>query len=213
VDDPETPASPDGAGPARSAGRPRSSLVTAKILRTALALAQSTGCEDLTVEKVAEQAGVAKTTLYRRWPNVWAIVLDAFLADVLAVNEAWEKKATTRESFTTVLKNHVRIFDESGGPLLARVIARANLDENLMEAMQARWIQPIRKVARSVVRDGIASGELIDGLDPDLFLDMLFGPLYHRLLVTNNRETLTPAHVDALIDSVFRGVERRAARP
>ncbi|HEV2739022.1 MAG TPA: TetR/AcrR family transcriptional regulator [Candidatus Elarobacter sp.] len=212
MDDPETPASPDGAGAARSAGRPRSSLVTETILRTALALAQSDGCEDLTVEKVAEQAGVAKTTLYRRWPNVWAIVLDAFLADVLAVNEAW-MTGTARESFTTALKNHVRIFDERRGPLLARIIARGHLDENLMEAVQARWIQPIRKAARSVVRQGIASGELIDGLDPDLFLDMLFGPLYHRLLVTNNRETLTSAHIDALIDSVFRGVERRPAPP
>ena len=55
---------------------------TAAILRAALELGEDLGFEGLTVEGIAARSGIAKTTIYRRWANVGAIVMDAFLADV-----------------------------------------------------------------------------------------------------------------------------------
>ena len=57
-------------------------MTTAAILRAALELGEELGFEGLTVEGIAARSGIAKTTIYRRWANVGAIVMDAFLADV-----------------------------------------------------------------------------------------------------------------------------------
>ena len=60
---------------------------TAAILRAALELGEELGFEGLTVEGIAARSGIAKTTIYRRWPNVGAIVMDAFLADVTRLGD------------------------------------------------------------------------------------------------------------------------------
>src|SRR5580704_9516701 len=66
----------------RASGRPRNEAATASIMRAALDLADEAGFDALSVEGVAARAGVGKTTIYRRWANVWAVVMDAVLADV-----------------------------------------------------------------------------------------------------------------------------------
>ena len=74
--------------------------------------------------------------------------------------------------------------------------------------MQRRWVEPRREVALAFVRRGIETGELRGGLDPDIVLDALYGPFYHRLLVPYEGAPISAAYVDALVDTVFRGLER-----
>jgi AcrR family transcriptional regulator len=52
-------------------------------LRAALELGSEQGWDGLTIEGIAARAGVGKTTIYRRWPSVWAIVTDAVMADTV----------------------------------------------------------------------------------------------------------------------------------
>ena len=59
---------------------------------------------------------------------------------------------------------------------------------------------------------GIASGELREGLDPDIALDALYGPLYHRLLLPYDGDAvrLSDAYIAiALNDTVFGGLEQK----
>ena len=77
-------------------GRPRDELATDRILTSALELAEEDGFDSLSVEGVAERAGVGKTTIYRRWPNVWAVVVDAVLAEVTRVSPVVEPLMVTR---------------------------------------------------------------------------------------------------------------------
>jgi len=67
--------------------------------------------------------------------------------------------------------------------ILRPLLGRAQADENLREAVRTRWVEPRRQVAREIVRRAMQSGELRAGLDPDVVLDALYGPFYHRLLV------------------------------
>ena len=39
----------------------------------------------LTVEGVAKRAGVGKMTIYRRWPDIWAVVVDAVIDEVTSI--------------------------------------------------------------------------------------------------------------------------------
>jgi hypothetical protein len=56
------------------------------------------------------------------------------------------------------------------------------------------------------------SGELRAGLDPDIVLDALYGPFYHRLLVPYKNGAISDRFIDALVDTVFGGLEPRAAK-
>ena len=73
-------------------GRPRDESATDRILNSALELAEEGGFDSLSLEGVAELAGVGKTTIYRRWPNVWAVVVDAVLAEVTRVSPVVERE-------------------------------------------------------------------------------------------------------------------------
>src|SRR5256885_1020862 len=65
-------------------GRPRSGRTEKAILKAASDLVASTGLADMTIEGVAERAGVGKASIYRRWPSKGALVFDAVLDSYLA---------------------------------------------------------------------------------------------------------------------------------
>jgi AcrR family transcriptional regulator len=186
--------------------RPRDSRATASILRAALEQDEELGFDGLTVEGIAARAGVAKTTIYRRWPNVSAIVMDAFLAEVTRMAPIQER-TTVRESFAASMRMLARGYLGRQGKILQPLLGRAQLDEKLREAVRKRWVEPQRQFAREIIRRGIERGELRAGLDPDVVLDALYGALYHRLLVPYDHASISDAYVDALVDTVFGGLE------
>jgi len=195
------------------AGRPRDARATEAILRAALELGAELGFDGLTIEGIAARAGVGKTTIYRRWPSVWAIVVEAVLADVTQISPVLER-ATARESFTVSMKLVAKAFRGKNGKLLRPLIGRAQFDDGLRAAISESWLNDRRKLSRELVLRGIESGELRAGLDPDTVLDALYGPLYHRLLLPydGTEVRLSDAYIDALIDTVFGGIERKARR-
>jgi AcrR family transcriptional regulator len=201
-------------------GRPRDLETTASILRAALDLAEERGFDSLSVEGVAARAGVAKTTVYRRWPNVWAIVMEAFLAEVTRLAPI-QARATARESLAASMRLLAQAYRGRPGKLLRPLLGRAQLEPDLREAVRTRWVEPRRQVARDVIRRGIEAGELRAGLDADVALDALYGPLYHRLLVPYEEALdqkrvydapLSDAYIDALVDTVFGGLARQSGQ-
>src|SRR3981189_2116432 len=182
--------------------RPRGADATASILSAALELGEEVGFDALTIEGIADRTGVAKTTIYRRWANVWALVMDAFLNEVTRTAPIREK-ATARESFAASMKLLARAYRGRQGKIMQPLLGRAQVDERLREAVKTRWVEPRRQIAREIVRRGIANGELRPGLDPDVVLDALYGSIYHRLLVPYNDAAISDSYIDSVIDTVF----------
>lgn len=189
--------------------RPRGADATEAILRAALELGEKVGFDALTIEGIAERTGVAKTTIYRRWPNVSAIVMDAFLTEITKAAPIQEK-ATARASFAASMKLLARAYRGKQGKIMRPLLGRAQTDDRLLDAIKARWVEPRRQIAREIVRRGIASGELRPGLDPDVVLDALYGPIYHRLLVPYVNSDVSDAYIEAVVEAVFGGLELRA---
>ena len=190
----------------------RGPKTTQAILRAALELGEEVGFDGLTIERIAASTGIAKTTIYRRWPNVGAIVMEAFLAEVTRL-AAIQTRATARESFKASMRLLAKAYRGRLGKILGPLLGRAQTDENLREAVRTRWVEPRREVAREIVRRAMQSGELRAKLDPDIVLDALYGPFYHRLLVPYNNGVISNAFIDALVDTVFSGLEPRVDRP
>jgi AcrR family transcriptional regulator len=192
-----------------SGGRPRDKQVTDRILNAALELGEENGFDGLTAERVAARAEVGKMTIYRRWPNVWAVVVDAVLAEVTRVSPVVER-GNARESLAASMKLVAKSFRGRHGHLLRPLIGRAQTDDSLRAAIDERWLSPRREISRGIVRRGIERGELRLDLDPDVVIDALYGPLYHRLLLpySGAEIRLSDEYIDALIDVVFGGIKR-----
>jgi AcrR family transcriptional regulator len=192
------------------AGRPRDRQATRRILDAALELGLEVGFDGLTIEGVAEKAAVGKTTIYRRWPDIWSVVVDAVLDEVTRVAPV-QQLETARESLTVSMRLVAKSFRGHHGKILRPLIGRAQIDETLRRMLADRWLSARRKISREIIIRGIASGELRKGLDPDIALDALYGPLYHRLLLPYDGDTilLSNNYINALIDTVFGGLERK----
>jgi AcrR family transcriptional regulator len=191
-------------GDQRSAPK-RGVETTALILRAALKLGTEVGFDALTVELLAERTGIAKTTIYRRWPNISTVVMDAFLAEVDRAAPIVDL-ATARESLTVSMKSLARLYRGPYGSTLRVLIGRAQTDGELRNAVMTRWVEPRRAVARSIVHQGMVNKEIRGGFDPDLILDALYGPIYHRLLVPYENIELSDTYIENLVDTIFEGV-------
>jgi AcrR family transcriptional regulator len=187
------------------AGRPRDHQATALVVKTAFDLLDEEGLARLTIQKIVQRSGVAKTTIYRRWPNVASIVMDAFLLDMASVAPISPKKSAT-ETVRTSMRLFARTLKTRRGQLLRGLLSRAQDDRDLKEAFWLRWIKPRRDAMTEVLRLGVAAGEFRAGLDLDIVIDGLYGPIYYRLLVPY--ADLSNSYVDALAENLLKGIAR-----
>jgi AcrR family transcriptional regulator len=184
-------------------GRPRDRQATSLVLKTTFDLLDEEGFAHLTIQKIADRSGVAKTTIYRRWPNVASIVMDAFLSDMASVSPI-SAKETAAETVRTSMRLFARALKTRRGQLLRALLSRAQYDPDLKEAFWQRWIKPRREAMTEVLRRGVAAGEFRKGLDLDIVIDGFYGPIYYRLLVPY--ADLSNSYIDSLAMNVLRGI-------
>jgi AcrR family transcriptional regulator len=181
-------------------GRPRDQQADAKILKAAMCLLEKHGFRALTLEGIAEEAGVARTTVYRRWPNKAAIVMDAFLTHV-APQITFPEHPVTVERLRLQMQLLARAFRQGPGLLIRALIAEAQFDEELRAAVHDGWIAKRRASAKAIIEGAILAGELPDDANTDALLDALYGGLYYWLLI--DHEVLTEAYVDSIFATVL----------
>ena len=165
-----------------SAGRPRSIESQQAILNATWKLLIEGKVRDLSIEAIAREAGVGKTTIYRWWSSKTAVVIDAFLAKVTS-----EIPFPEESSAAFVLKGQVtslvKAFSGEYGRIVAEIIAEGGGDKEALNSFRERFLLPRRAIAQAVIETGIQNGEFDANLDPELAMDLLYGPIYYRLLV------------------------------
>jgi len=193
----------------RRRGRPLSEVVRKKVLRAAIELLEERGFKALTIESIAERAGAGKVTLYRRWPNKAAIVMEAFLADV-APRVPFPHTDSALDDLRTAMMAFVKLVRGPHGRWMAGLVAEGVLDEGVNEALRTRWHAHRRAEGIKVVRRAIANGELPPETDPGLVLDALYGPILFRLLIGHAPIDLRFA--TSLWETVTRGLGARTTK-
>lgn len=191
---------------ARPPGRPRSERAHRAILRAANELLESEGFAATTVEAIAERAGVSKATVYRWWPNKAAVVMDGFLSTVSS-EVPFPHTGRARDDIRLHMRRLTEAFGGEIGRTVAALIAEGQADAELAEALRSRWLSVRRAEAREILELGIERGELREDLDPEVAVDVLYGPIYYRLLV--GHAPLDEAFADALADHIFAGLGAR----
>jgi AcrR family transcriptional regulator len=184
-------------------GRPRSSEAHRAILDAALAEVLESGFRALGVDAIAARAGVAKTTIYRRWPNKAAVVMDAFLAEV-GPGTGFPRAARAVDSIRMQMRAQARAFRSKYGRLIKALLGEAQFDPELAEAFRERWIMPRRRLARQVIEAAMEQGDLRADIDPEAAIDMLYAPIYYRLQIETG--PISEAYVDGIFEQVIRGL-------
>jgi AcrR family transcriptional regulator len=194
---------------ARPPGRPRSERAHRAILQAANELLESEGFAAVTVEGIAERAGVSKATVYRWWPNRAAVVMDGFLS-IVSSEVPFPHTGRVREDIRIHMRRLAEAFSGKIGSTVAALIAEGQSDPELAEALRSRWLSVRRAEARKILELGIERGELREDLDPEVAVDVLYGPIYYRMLV--GHAPLDDDFADALANHVFAGLAARGPR-
>ena len=179
--------SPDNGsnGAPRLPGRPRSEQARRAILRSTLKLLQHTSFPDLTIEAIAAEANVGKTTVYRWWPNKGALVVDAF-ADSAEEQLHFPDTGSVFRDVSVQINQFLGILRTPRGRIVAALLGAGQSDAGLLESFRARFLRPRRQEAYKTLRRAIERGELPASLDLDVVLDVLYGAIYMRFLIRHD---------------------------
>jgi AcrR family transcriptional regulator len=190
----------------RRPGRPRSERADRAIIDAALSLFAESGPEGLCIERVAARAGVGKATIYRRWPGKEDLLLDAIAALKTPLPEPAGRSA--REDLMALLG---ALCSESADPRRAREFALLLGEGAKYPRLMARYletvVEPRREVIRTVLRRGMATGELRPDLDVDAALFMLIGAVLVR--GRHEPQAIPPGYPERVVDELLRGLAAR----
>lgn len=193
-------------------GRPRDGAVDRRVLSAAWRLLDAGGYAALNVDEVAERAGVAKTTVYRRWPTKdhLAIAAGAQLLGEVPIPDSGDLRRDLAEFAGALAEslNRLRLAGHHGGGasagLAAELVAATARHLDLAEAVRAQYAQR-HALARARLERAAASEGLRADLDPGLLIDQLVGPIYYRILICGAPADRGYAErlVGALLDGAF----------
>ena len=175
-----TPTEP---GTPRRPGRPRDATRDEAILTAALDLMQQRGYRDLTIESVAEQAGVGRPTIYRRWPSKPALVVAALARSTrLAVPPV--DTGSLRRDLIALQRHRLELMSPpTSRRVTAGLIGDLAADPELAESYVREYLAPRRAVVWEVLKRGVDRGELDPDIDLAFAYDLLAGPLFMRAIV------------------------------
>lgn len=194
-------AQPSSDSPTPSANAPaprrrRGAALTQQLLETTLALATESGYRGLSIEAVAQRAGVGKHTIYRRWPSLAELLLDA-LHHVWVTDLDYRESMPVREDLREQFRRSSRALTTAPiGPVYRAVMTEALNDAELRTALHSRFLSPVEQRTLIRLQHAQAQGELVEG-DLTIPAELLSGALYYR-------ELLSPDPVDdQLIDGLI----------
>jgi AcrR family transcriptional regulator len=196
----------DWGGARAGAGRPRRTDVEQAVLRATLDLLASEKGAEFTVNAVAVQAGVAKTTIYRRWPTKNALIAAAIDRLYLGHVEVPDEGSLAND-LATMLRTSYAVMVRGPGRVLEPLIRRSASQPEVAEAVRA-LMHRRRRAYVQVLNRAVARGELPPHTPHELIVDLLLGPFWFRMLVTG--DPIHRSDIDGIVALVIAGAAARA---
>ncbi|HEV2637826.1 MAG TPA: TetR/AcrR family transcriptional regulator [Actinocrinis sp.] len=203
----------------RRPGRPRSEQAETAILDAVLGLfAAEVGYDDMSMEMIAAAAGVGKATIYRRWPNKEALVVDAIKKRVHAESEEVEDalarllSLSSRDALIRLLEGmRQHMQDQEAGGVYAVLMRETRAKSQLWARYNTQVVEPRRDLFRQVLRRGRETGELRADLDVERTMVMLTSTMiFQTRMCPPGTPSMTGQFCIDLVDDFLRG---GAARP
>jgi TetR/AcrR family transcriptional regulator, regulator of autoinduction and epiphytic fitness len=176
------------------------------VLQAALDELGAVGYGAFTIESVAARAGVAKSTIYRHWPDKLAVIADAFETFHVEMVPSVET-GSARERVVRLI-GHVAevVVDSTFSVCIPALIEGAERDSRV-RAFHHRYSATRRQRLVEIIAEGVTNGEFPAGLDPDLAAVALLGAIFYRRLMSS--EPFAPERANELVDTVLAPTRRR----
>jgi AcrR family transcriptional regulator len=184
-------------GPAR--GRPRSQRARRAVLDAARAIVEKGGYDAASIEAIAARAGVAKTTIYRSWPNRAALIVD-LLMEMAEHAVPYPSGPDPLGAVRTEMRGIAGAADHLMGRLLTSLVGEAQRDPEIRSALLKGLFHPRSDATAKMVRKAQGAGIVRKDIPAHVAVDLLVGPLFYRMLVRHQALT------DTFVSQVFRVV-------
>lgn len=196
--------------PRRGPGRPRSPAADEAILTAAFELFAECGYADLSMEAVASRAGVAKTTLYRRYPDKASLIAAA--SDRARPPIDFPDTGSLRTDIEAVVHASEQGAAQMMGLRLFALMLEAFAEHSeLREVYWRNFVEPRRRAFGGILERAKQRGELGEDVEVDLLIDVLAGSIFY-LLLNEGPEPLT-ARVGRILDLLLAGAQPPAQPP
>ena len=189
--------------PRRRPGRPRSEQSRTAVLRATSELMQEVGLRAMTTEEIAARSGVSKATIYKWWSNKYAVAVEAFLSEMFAESPD-PHTGSAREDLRMALRGLMHFYTSPSGRVFAQLVGEAQFDPEIAAELRDRLVGSRRQLVRAIVDRGVERGELRDDVDPEIAMDLVFGPAMYRFVA--GHAPLDDAAADAIVDGAIRGL-------
>jgi AcrR family transcriptional regulator len=194
----------------RPPGRPRRAATEQAIADAARVVLAREGVARMSIEQVAQEAGVAKTTVYRRWPSKVELAVDAVAAtfDAITLTDQGSLLADLREGIGQAA---TLLSDPSISGAYAALLAESARDPHGVGTLvRGTLVEKLHGIVGDCVQRGIARGEIDPGsVDVDLLGDLVVGTVLHRALMTGAADA---GFVEALIALLADVADARAQK-
>jgi AcrR family transcriptional regulator len=189
---------------APSRGRPRDEHTDEAILAATLRLLRDAGYRSLSVEAVAGEAGVAKTTVYRRYRNK-ADLATAALATMIPVDELAHPSDDPQRDLVSFLDEFETALEDVGVDVIGSLLIDRG-DSEFVELHRERIIGPRKRRSRQLLRRAQKLGLIRPDADLDLVMEMLIGSFFARHLAGRERP---PRWAENAVATLWKGLEIR----
>jgi AcrR family transcriptional regulator len=187
----------------RGPGRPRSESIDAAIMQATIDELIDRGFLAASMESIAARAGVAKTTLYRRWPNTTDLAIAAmrsFEADIVDV-----PPGSVRDNLVWLIKTMAGKWgDPRYAAMMRRVAADGTVQPQLYRDARDRLIGPHIERMNAVLSRGITEGMIRADVNVEWLRQLLVSPIMAAALTL--RERVPNTEIERTVDTILRGV-------
>jgi AcrR family transcriptional regulator len=188
-------------------GRPRSEKARRAILQAAADLLLDQGGGHVSMDAVADRAGVSKATIYRWWPSRERLTLEA-LMEWASAGSPPRDTGTLRGDLVALVRPWVRDTSRRQfGRVITALVSEAQSDPGFAAHYHYHYLEPRREPMQAAFARAIARGEARAGLDIEVALDLVYGSLYHRLL--HGHAPMTDRFAQQVVDLALNGILAR----
>ena len=197
----------------RSPGRPRSEKAHKAILAAVMELLVDQGLHAMNMDEVARRAGVSKATIYRWWPSKEQLALDALATEWASMPPGGDTGNLRADLLTRLLPWLRQLNRKPYARVVAGLVAEAQTSPEFAELYRKHFVQARRDATRELLVLARDRGEIAADIDFEVILDLLYGPIYHRLL--HGHAPLTEQFAQQVIDYVIAAIseEGRTGSP
>jgi AcrR family transcriptional regulator len=185
--------------------RPRSALAHKKVVDAAVQLFSERGIDATSMDAIAEASGVSKATIYKHWPDKDSLCLETMgylhgLDEERPVFDSGDYRADLIAQLQYQPAADRQALREK---MMPHMIAYASRNNLLGTAWRARVVEPARMALANILVRGEKRGILRPGIDPEIGIALLLGPMIYRHVFTQKLGQKGPKDLEVQVADAF----------